>query len=71
MLKLNSSDVVSPAPQIFDYVYEGKKHFHIPDVYITSLNLIVQVKSAENKHYRARDIEKEKAIIKDSISNLV
>ena len=34
--------------------------FYIPDFYIPSLNLIVEIKSSENGHYRARDIETEK-----------
>ena len=57
----NPSDIIGPAPQVFYYMYKGEKHFYIPDFYITSLNLIIQIKSAENKHYRERDIEKELA----------
>lgn len=58
-LRMNPSDVMGPAPQIFNYQYEGKEHFHIPDFYITSLDLIVQIKSKTNMHYRQRDIKKE------------
>lgn len=36
--------------------------FHIPDFYIPSINLLIQIKSSENKGYRVRDIEKENAI---------
>jgi hypothetical protein len=62
----NPSDIMLPAPQIFKYKgKDGKEHFYIPDVYITSLNLIVEIKSAENKHYRLRDIEIEN--LKDDI----
>lgn len=61
-MKFNSTDVMSPAPQVIPYTYKGKKHSHIPDMYITSLNLLIQVKSSENKHYRLRDIDKEYAI---------
>ena len=58
----NPTDVFSPAPQIFRYLDpDGKEHFHIPDFYISSLNLIVNIKSADNKHYRLRDIQMEKA----------
>lgn len=59
-LNMSPTDIMSPAPQIFHYKIEGKDHFHIPDFYIQSLNLIVQIKSKTNKHYRERDIEKEK-----------
>ena len=54
------SDIMAPAPMPIPYVdKEGKQRFHIPDFYITSLNLIVNIKSSENKHYRLRDIEDE------------
>lgn len=56
-----SSDLVAPAPMIIDYVDStGEKRFHIPDFYIQSLNLIVNIKSSENNGYRLRDIEDEK-----------
>lgn len=58
-LGLTSKDIMGPAPQVFEYTYEGKKRFHIPDFYIPSMNLIIQIKSATNKHYRQRDIKKE------------
>lgn len=57
----NPNDIMMPAPQIIDYKYDGKIHFYIPDVYITSLNLIIEIKSKENKHYRLRDLDIEKA----------
>ena len=59
----NPNDIMAPAPQIFPYTdpETGKLHNHIPDFYIGSLNLIVNIKSAENKHYRLRDIALEKA----------
>lgn len=61
MLQFPSSDIVAPAPQIFTYTFEGVEHSHIPDFYITSLNLIINIKSAENKGYRLRDLERERA----------
>lgn len=71
-LGLSSKDIMGPAPQVFQYTYQGKKHFHIPDFYIPSMNLVIQIKSAENKHYRARDIEIEKitdSLVKNSSYN--
>lgn len=59
-LHFKSTDVMSPAPQIFYYNYEDKKKFYIPDFYIPSINTIIEIKSFENKHYRARDIGQEK-----------
>jgi hypothetical protein len=58
----NPGDVMSPAPMTFPYTDgDGKERFHIPDFYITSMNLIVNVKASTNNHYRLRDIEDEKA----------
>jgi hypothetical protein len=57
-----TEDIISPAPQIFKYEKDGKEHFHFPDFYIPSLELIIQIKSSENKHYRLRDIDSEKII---------
>jgi hypothetical protein len=57
----NPEDIMSPAPMIFPYKYaDEQEHIHIPDFYITSLNLVVNVKSSTNQHYRLRDIEIEK-----------
>lgn len=39
-----SNDVMFPAPMIIKYMYEDKERFYIPDVYIGSLNLIVEIK---------------------------
>jgi hypothetical protein len=55
------SDIMAPAPMIIDYIdSQGNQRFHIPDFYIQSLNLIVNIKSSENMGYRLRDIEDEK-----------
>lgn len=67
----NSSDIMMPAPQIFEYKYgldedgKDKIHFYIPDVFIPSINLILEIKASDNRHYRARDIQIEQ--IKDKI----
>jgi hypothetical protein len=57
----NPGDVLSPAPMTFPYKdSEGIQHFHIPDFYISSMNLIINIKASDNQHYRLRDIETEK-----------
>lgn len=60
-LNWDGKDLFSPCPIVFDYKYEGKKHFYIPDFYIESLKLVIEVKSFENNHYRKRDIGLERA----------
>jgi hypothetical protein len=56
------ADIMAPAPMIIDYKdSEGNQRFHIPDFYIQSLDMIVNIKAASNMGYRLRDIEDEKA----------
>lgn len=58
ILNWPSSDLCAPAPQLFPYkTSDGVEHVHIPDFYIPSISLIVNIKSSTNKHYRLRDIE--------------
>lgn len=60
------NDLLLPAPMTFEYTdKEGKDHFYIPDVFIISLQLIIEIKASDNKHYRERDIELEMS--KDAI----
>ena len=65
VINLDSKDVFAPCPIIFNYEYNNKKHFYIPDVYIASLKLVLEIKASDNKHYRERDLEIEK--VKDNI----
>lgn len=54
------TDVMAPAPMIINYTdIDGKTRFHIPDFYIQSLNMIINIKSGTNNGYRLRDIETE------------
>lgn len=61
-LKLHwkSSDILAPSPHIFVYQYQGKDHFYIPDFYVPSLNLEVEIKDGGdakniNPDSRAKD----------------
>jgi hypothetical protein len=55
-------DIMGPAPMTFPYKNsEGEQKFHIPDFYIGSMNLIVNIKASDNKHYRLRDMDDELA----------
>lgn len=75
ILNWPSSDIMAPAPQLFPYKKpDNSEHIHIPDFYISSLNLIVNIKSAENQHYRLRDVDIERsqdAAIKNSNFNYI
>jgi hypothetical protein len=75
VLNWDMNDVLLPAPMVFPYKDDEKvDHFYIPDVYFTSLDLIVEIKSGENKHYRQRDLalefSKDKEVLKSSHSYL-
>lgn len=63
VLSWDPGDLYMPCPIIVKYISprDGKEHFYIPDAYIQSLNLIVEIKSQENKHYRKRDLDIELA----------
>jgi len=70
MMGYEAKDIMSPAPQIFEYKYDGKSHFYIPDFYICSLNLVVEIKDGgdnPNKHHKIQDVDKKKEAIKDSV----
>jgi hypothetical protein len=70
VMNMNPSDVFGPAPQIFHYTFEGKDHFYIPDFYISSLNLIIEIKDGgdnPNNHHKIQEVDKKKEAIKDKI----
>lgn len=69
-LNFESNDVLSPAPQVFEYEYEGKKHFYIPDIYIASINTVVEIKdggSNPNTHPKIMQVDKVKEALKDKM----
>lgn len=50
-------DIQCPAPQNFEYTDDaGRKRFYIPDAWVESLNLIIEVKGELHNGYRSRDI---------------
>lgn len=69
-----SSDIFVPSPHTYTYKYKDKEHFYIPDFFIPSLNLEVEIKddgSAKkiNPDSRAKDEIKDKLL--KSMSNVV
>jgi len=70
VMRFEPDDVFGPAPQYFEYEYEGKKHFYIPDFYIASLNLLIEIKDGEenpNKHHKITEVDKVKEQLKDEV----
>jgi Acetyltransferases len=68
MMNFPSNDIIMPAPMIIEYQYNGQTHFYIPDAYITSLNLIVEIKeglSNPNTMQKIQDVDKVKEKCKE------
>lgn len=69
-LNFPSQDIECPSPHTYYYEYEGKKHFYIPDVYIQSLNLEIEVKDGGNNpntHHKIQEVDKIKEALKDKV----
>jgi hypothetical protein len=66
-------------PLIFEYIFENEKHFYIPDFYITSLKLIVEIKDGgdnpnEHSHIerdRKKDLLKIQSVINSGKYNYI
>lgn len=63
-----SDDIMGPSPNTYTYIYDNKQHFYIPDYYIPSLNLEVEIKdggSNPNNHPKIQKVDKVKESLKD------
>lgn len=66
-LQLDASDVFAPSPHTYWYEFDGKRHFYIPDFYIASLNLEVEVKENTNTHPSIAERDRYKEYAKDAV----
>lgn len=60
-----SSDIIAPSPHVYYYEYKGEKHFYMPDAFIPSLNLEVEIK--DNGSANRSQESREKDVIKDDL----
>ena len=70
ILELDPNDIIAPSPHTYWYVYEGKKHFYIPDFFIPSLELEIEIKDGgdnPNMHHKIQEVDKEKERLKDEV----
>lgn len=68
------SDIMAPSPHTYIYLYQGKDHFYMPDFFIPSLNLEIEIKddgSARNINHESREKDKIKEDTMKSLSNIV
>ena len=69
-LRFSSEDVMTPSPHVYYYEYEGEEKFYIPDAFIPSLNLEIEVKTGkdnENNHPKIQAVDKVKERLKDKV----
>lgn len=77
-----SSDIMSPSPNRYNYYYENEndmehagEHMYVPDFFIPSLNLEIELKSSDNQRPRnllvdvPKDAAKDIAMIKNPMIN--
>lgn len=68
-----ASDLISPSPHTYSYEYKDKSHFYMPDFFIPSLNLEIEIKddgSAKNINQESREKDKIKDELMRSLSNI-
>lgn len=71
------NDLMMPAPMQFTYYYDGQKRFYIPDAYIPSLDLVIEIKDGDpnnpnhhaNGHPEIQAINREKEKLKKAAVN--
>jgi len=69
-LHFNPIDIIAPSPHTYFYEYQGKVHFYIPDFFLTSLDIEIEIKDGgdnPNTHHKIQDIDKVKEKLKDSV----
>ena len=70
ILGFDPEDVMCPSPHTYYYEFEGVKRFYIPDVFIPSLDLEIEIKDGgdnPNMHHKIQDVDKVKEKLKDQV----
>ena len=67
ILNFDVSDIMAPSPHIYSYKYEQKDHFYLPDFYIQSLNLEIEIKASDNTHHKIVAVDHVKEKLKDDV----
>lgn len=68
-----ASDIIAPSPHTYSYEYNGKSHFYMPDAFIPSISLEIEIKddgSAKNISQESREKDKIKDALMKSCSNV-
>lgn len=70
LMEWDPNDIMAPSPHTYWYTYKGEPHFYIPDFYIPSLNLEIEIKDGgdnPNNHHKIQAVDKEKEKLKDEV----
>lgn len=67
VMNFDPEDLIAPSPHTYYYEYEGEKHFYIPDFFIPSLNLEIEIKEGTNMHPKNLAVDKVKERLKDEV----
>jgi len=73
VMDFSPEDIISPSPHTYYYIYENKKHFYIPDFFIPSLNLEIEIKDGDintkgaNMHPKIMAVDRVKEKLKDDV----
>lgn len=71
IMDFDPKDIISPSPHTYYYDYEGSKHFYIPDFFIPSLELEIEIKDDPeinpNMHPKIQAVDKVKEKLKDEV----
>ena len=67
ILDMECSDICAPSPHTYVYKYQDTNHFYIPDFYIESLNLEVEIKASDNMHHKIVAVDHVKEKLKDDV----
>lgn len=63
-------DIITPSPHTYYYRYDGELHFYIPDLFIPTLNLEIEIKDGgdnPNMHPKIQQVDKVKEHLKDEV----
>lgn len=70
VMNFDPKDLMAPSPHTYYYEFEGKRHFYIPDFFIPSLNLEIEIKDGgdnANNHPKIQAVDKVKEKLKDDV----
>lgn len=69
-LGMPSADILMPSPNVYIYKYEGEDKFYIPDAFIPSAGIEIEIKDGgdnPNMHPKIQAVDKVKEELKDEV----